>query len=76
MSKLKLYKGYCGEILGCKKENYVIVNSSAFEANKQTNKTNKQTNKLSFDQLHSVLCEIHVIYREGGEGVRSMDCMD
>ena len=35
LSKHKLYKGYCGEILGCKKENDVIVNSSAFETNKQ-----------------------------------------
>ena len=36
LSKLKLYKGYCGEMLGCKRENDVIVNSSAFETNKQT----------------------------------------
>ena len=34
LSKLKLYKGYCGEILGWKKENDVIINSSAFETNK------------------------------------------
>jgi hypothetical protein len=33
---MNVYKGYCGEILGCKKENDVIVNSSAFETNKQT----------------------------------------
>ena len=32
----KLNKGYCGEIPGCKKENDVIVNSSAFETNQPT----------------------------------------
>ena len=37
LSKFKPYKGYCGEILGCKKENDVIVNSSAFETNQPTN---------------------------------------
>ena len=37
-NKLKLYKGYCSEILGCKKENDMIVNSSAFETNKQNYK--------------------------------------
>ena len=40
LSKLKLYKGYCGEILGCKKENDVIINSSAFETNKHPLKEN------------------------------------
>ena len=44
--KLKLYKGYCGEILGYKKENYVIVNSSVIE----TNKT--KTNNI----IHFVIC--------------------
>jgi hypothetical protein len=31
LSKLKLYKGYCGEVLGFKKEN--DMNSSAFKTN-------------------------------------------
>ena len=49
LSKLKLYKRYCGEILGFKKKNDVIVNSSAFETNHiQTVYVNKMNSLILF----------------------------
>ena len=45
LSKLKLCKGYCGEILECKKENDVIVNFW----NKQTN--SKWLNEAELEEI-------------------------